>query len=78
MGIFIKEDTNEKIYTVTVIETLKKKVEVYAKDEDDALAKVEEAYNKCNVILDEDDFTGVKFKIKKVSDDEEIESEEEE
>ena len=58
MGVFVKDEPNENTYFVTVIETLKK--------------KVEEAYNKCDIILDENDFTDVKFKIKKV-----VESEEE-
>lgn len=58
-------------YYITVIETLKKRVEVEADTEEDALARVEEEYNKCNIILDENDFTDVKFKIKKVIDEEE-------
>ncbi len=75
MNLFIQEDPNENTYYVTVIETLKKKVEVNAKSEEEAIAKVEEAYNKCDIILDENDFTGVKFKIKKVSEEEETEEE---
>lgn len=71
MGVFIKEEPNEKTYYVTVIETLKKKVEVNAESEEDALEKVEEAYNKCDIILDENDFTDVKFKIKKITETEE-------
>jgi len=74
MGLFVKEDENTKTYFVTVIETLKRKVEVNAASEDEAIAKVEEAYNKCKIVLDESDFTDVKFKIKKVT---EIETEEE-
>ena len=58
-------------YYITVIETLKKRVEVEADTEEDALARVEEEYNKCNIILDENDFTDVKFKVKKVIDEEE-------
>lgn len=60
-------------YYITVIETLKKRVEVEADTEEDALARVEEEYNKCNIILDENDFTDVKFKVKKVVDEEEVE-----
>lgn len=74
MGIFTKENEKLNTYYVTVIETLKKKVEVNAENEDDALVKVEEAYNKCDIILDENDFTDVKFKVKKTvenSDEEE-------
>lgn len=69
MGIFKEEDTN--IYYVTVIETLKKRIEVQATSEEEALTKVKEAYDKCDIILDENDFTDVKFKIKKVIDSEE-------
>jgi molybdopterin/thiamine biosynthesis adenylyltransferase len=58
-------------YYITVIETLKKRVEVEADSEEDALARVEQAYNKCDIILDENDFTDVKFKVKKVIDEEE-------
>jgi molybdopterin/thiamine biosynthesis adenylyltransferase len=71
MSLFIKEDENEKTYYVVIMETLKKKVEVNATSEEDAIAKVEEAYNKCDIILDENDFTDVKFKIKKVVEDNE-------
>jgi len=59
-------------YYITVIETLKKRVEVEADNEEDALARVEQAYNKCDIILDENDFTDVKFKVKKVIDEEDI------
>ena len=65
-------------YYVTVIETLKKRVEVEAESEEDAVQKVEHAYDKCDIILDENDFTGVKFKGKKVveGDNEEPDDEE--
>jgi len=59
-------NSKENTYYVTIIETLKKRVEVEAASEEDAVAKVEAAYDKCDVILDENDFTGVKFKVKKV------------
>lgn len=52
-------------YEVTVIETLKRKVIIKAENEDDAIAKVEEQYNKCKIVLDEQDYTGVTFKVKK-------------
>ena len=54
---------------------LKKRVEVQATSEEDALNKVKEAYNKCDIILDENDFTDVKFKIKKVIDSDSDEEE---
>lgn len=69
MDIFKEENNNT--YYITVIETLKKKVIVQAENEEDALAKVEDAYNKCDIILDENDFTDVKFKVKKVIEGEE-------
>lgn len=75
MNLFTKEDSNEKTYYVTVIETLKKRVEVNATSEEDALEKVQSAYDKCDIILDENDFTDVKFKIKKVTDTNENEEE---
>jgi len=65
MSLFTEEKENKNIYYVTIIETLKKKVEVEADSEEDAIAKVESAYNQCKIILDENDFTDVKFKIKK-------------
>jgi predicted RNA-binding protein with EMAP domain len=59
-------------YYVTIVETLKKRVEVEnAASEEDALEQVKLAYNKCDIILDENDFTDVKFKIKKVVENEE-------
>lgn len=73
MNIFTKEEENEKTYYVTVIETLKKRVIVNAESEEDALVKVENAYNKCDIILDENDFTDVKFKVKKTIDENESE-----
>ena len=69
MDIFKEENNNT--YYITVIETLKKKVIVQAENEEDALAKVEDAYNKCDIILDENDFNDVKFKVKKVIEGEE-------
>ena len=65
-------------YFVTVIETLKKRVEVDAETEEEAIEKVEFAYKKCDIILDENDFTGVKFKVKKVIENEDMEDNEEE
>ena len=58
-------------YYITVIETLKKRVEVEADSEEEALNRVEEEYNKCNIVLEAEDFTDVKFKVKKVVDEEE-------
>ena len=68
-------NSKENIYYVTVIETLKKRVEVEAEDEQDAVAKVEAAYDKCDIILDENDFTGVKFKVKKTIENEDSDEE---
>ena len=76
MNLFnTKEEINKNIYFVTVIETLKKKVEVAALSEEEAIAKVEAAYKKCDFYLDENDFTGVKFKIAKVIENENAEEE---
>ena len=65
MSLFNKNDDNQNTYFVTIVETLKKRVEVKANSEEEAIEKVENAYNKCDIILDEMDFTGVKFKKKK-------------
>ena len=62
-----------KTYYVKVIETLKKKVIVEADSEEEAIAKVEAAYNDCDIILDASDFTGVKSKIAKIVDEDENE-----
>jgi hypothetical protein len=66
MSLLKEDNNNQNTYFVTVIETLKKRVEVDAESEEDAISKVESAYKKCDIILDEKDFTGVKFKISKV------------
>jgi len=68
-------NSKENTYYVTVIETLKKRVEVEAENEQDAVAKVEAAYDKCDIILDENDFTGVKFKVKKTIENEDSDEE---
>lgn len=75
--LFVEEVPNQKLYTINIIETLKRKVEVYAEDEDNAISKVEDAWNKCDVILDAEDFTGVKFKVSKVRELNEVEKIEE-
>ena len=77
MSFLTKDVSNNNTYFITVIETLKKKVEVEAESEEEALARVEKAYQKCDIILDENDFTGVKFKISKVIENEDDKIEEE-
>ena len=47
-----------KAYAITVRETLERTVCVRAEDLDDAIGKVEVAYRKCDIVLDEDDFCG--------------------
>jgi len=76
MSFLTKDVTNNNTYFITVIETLKKRVEVEAESEEEALELVEKAYKKCDIILDENDFTGVKFKIAKVIENEEEKVEE--
>jgi molybdopterin/thiamine biosynthesis adenylyltransferase len=75
MGLFTTEENKNKYY-ITVIETLKKRVEVYADTEEEAMSKVEDAYQRCDIILDENDFTDVKFKVKKVVENDNSEVEE--
>lgn len=67
------QDNQKNTYFITVIETLKKRVEVEAESEEDALNKVKIAYDKCKIVLDEYDFTGVKFKVKKVIENDDLE-----
>ena len=76
MSFLTKDVTNNNTYFITDIETLKKRVEVEAESEEEALELVEKAYKKCDIILDENDFTGVKFKISKVIENEEEKVEE--
>lgn len=73
MKLFTEESEKEKLFTINIIETLKKQVEVFAENEDDAIAKAEQAWKNCEVILDENDFTEVKFKLKKVTEEENAE-----
>lgn len=48
-----------KQYEVTITETLERKVKVPANNPTEAEAKVKEMYDKSEVILDADDFTGL-------------------
>ena len=48
-------------YYVSVTETLNKVVSVDAESEVDAEEQVREAYYKCDIVLDEDNFAGVEF-----------------
>lgn len=54
-----------KTYYITITEMLKKKVEVEANSEEEAMNKVKKAYEKMDITLDEYDFTAVKFKFSK-------------
>ena len=51
-----------KVYEVRIIETLERVVEVQAEDYIDARLLVEEMYRGGEIVLDADDFSGVKFK----------------
>ena len=46
------------VYAITIREVLERTVCVEAEDLDQAIDKVEYAYNKANIILDADDFDG--------------------
>lgn len=48
-------------YKVEVVETLVRVVEVEAAGEDEALAKVHDAYKHEEIVLDADDFLDVEF-----------------
>lgn len=45
-------------FRIKVVETLQRVVEVEAESFDDARKQVEEQYRKCEIVLDEGDFTG--------------------
>ena len=51
-----------KVYKVRIVETLERVVEVQAEDYIDARLLVEEMYRSSEIVLDADDFGGVKFK----------------
>ena len=44
------------IYKIRITETLEKDFEVEAKTEDEALFRIEEEYDSCDIVLDADDF----------------------
>ena len=48
----------KKAYAITVKEVLERTVCVYADDLGDAIDKVKTKYNKCEIILNENDFCG--------------------
>ena len=50
-------------YYVSVTETLNKVVSVDAESENEAVQKVQDAYNNSDIILDNDDFCGEKVEI---------------
>jgi hypothetical protein len=50
-------------YAVKIIETLARTVIVEAESFDDAVSKVEEGYDKADIILTADDFEGNEFEI---------------
>lgn len=56
-------DLSEKLFKVTIIETLKKAVEVKAKDYDDAEQMVSDNRKKGEYVLNADDFYGVEFEV---------------
>ena len=52
-----------KKYYVSVTKTLNKVVSVDAESEIEALQKVHDAYDDCDIVLDNDDFCGEKVEI---------------
>ena len=56
-------DLQMNTFKVEVIETLLKVVEVQALDESNALGRVEEDYKRGNIVLDDNNFVRVQFKI---------------
>ncbi len=52
-----------KSYKVEITETLRRTVNVEARDYDDAIGKVREAWRKSEIVLDADDFLEAGFEI---------------
>lgn len=52
-----------KSYNVKITETLRKTVNVEARDYDDAINKVREAWRRSKIVLDADDFLEAGFEI---------------
>ncbi len=50
-----------KSYNVEITETLRRTVNVEARDYDDAIGKVREAWRRSEIVLDADDFLEVGF-----------------
>ena len=53
-----EKDKESRAYAITVKEVLERTVCVYADDLDDAIDKVKTAYEKCDIVLDYNDFYG--------------------
>ena len=52
-----------KSYNVEITETLRRTVNVQARDYDDAIGKVREAWRRSEYVLDANDFLEARFKI---------------
>lgn len=52
-----------KTYEVEISETLRKIVTVEARNYDDAINRIREAWRRCEYVLDADDFIEVGFEI---------------
>ena len=52
-----------KRYYVSVTETLNKVVSVDAESEKEAVQKVQDAYDGCDIVLDSDDFIGEQVQV---------------
>lgn len=50
-----------KKFYVLVEETLARNIEVYAKNEDDAIGKISQQYKEQKIILDSEDFSNVEI-----------------
>ena len=59
----MKERVDKMLYKVEITETLQTVVEVTATTEQEALSKVQEDYNRGNIILSADDFDNVEFNV---------------
>ena len=53
-----------KKYSIEVTEVLTRKVEIVAKDEEDAIMAIKAMYQNCEIMLDASDYVLTEFSVK--------------
>ena len=53
-----------KKYSIEVLEVLSRIIEVEATDEEAAIEKVRQMYRKCEIVLDDSDYTVTEISVK--------------